>query len=171
MPPWLSLGRGRAVARGWRPRACRRRSAAHHGDDLVRADRRASPDAIASHSSFSDDTPRDASRGDVCRSACAWPSGQLALDHVQDVDGHAGVELHAALGGGITSRSRNSRTASTSSAAVGHVVRSAVAVPCVPRRTKLQQVVLVLAHAPADGRQLDRAGQRRSGGCSPARCR
>ena len=55
----------------------------------------------------------------------------------------------------MTSRSRNSRTARTSSSALGHVVRSAHS-STLP--DQLQEVPLVLAHAAADGGQLDGTG-------------
>ena len=86
---------------------------------------------------------------------------ELALDHRQHVDRDPGVELHAGpRSRPCTSRSRNSRTASTSWPPWAVVRRSAVAVAArVASRQQRQQVVLVLAHPAADRGQLDRAAQ------------
>ena len=101
---------------------------------------------------------------------------QLALEHAHHVGGHAGVEPEAAVGPGGTSPSSHSRTASASSAAdgpswgakappspapspAGAVVDRCRAGCRSVRCQEREHVVLVLAGAPADGGELDRAGQ------------
>src|SRR5436309_6319395 len=140
-----------------------------------------SPDLIAAARAASPATPRRASPS-AWRATCSGPSSSSRCTIPSTLTATRVWNWIRPSVAASTSRSRNSRTASTRPAADGmscrspltrHPDTSGVHTPRIPwamysrqkrrgrspqaLRQELEQVPLVLAHAPADGGQLDRA--------------
>ena len=102
--------------------------------------------------------------------------GQLPLDHGQHVDGHPGVEPDPPVGRRASTSPLEELPHRFEQLGGGGPSRATPRLGCrgggvAGRRAAAQQVVLVLAHPPADGGQLDRPVTARAGGPWPGACR
>src|SRR2546423_12335109 len=118
---------------------------------------------MAAASAASSSNPSTSSRA-RCAAACTGPSSSSRCTMPSTFIATRVWNWTRPSVAAITSCSRNSRTASTSSAEVGRSCGAGLMAPNSWQQP--QQVVLLLAHPSSDRRQLDRAGEpAEMGGC------